>query len=65
MIEEQDISVAIQTDAKNIERLAERAYVQDYNRLGLGSLNNAQARRSDAFRLSLINGGYNVCKRYV
>lgn len=67
MIDEQEIASAIQTDSKNVERLAERCYSRDYSRLGLGTLaSTAQQQRTirtEAFRLSMVNNSYSVCRR--
>ena len=66
MIDEAEIQAQIQNDARNIDRLAERAYSRDFTRLGLGALAvHAQARlsRSEPFRLTLINSCYDVCAR--
>ena len=56
----------IQTDAKNVERLAERAYCKDFVRMGMGSLTtHSQRQRTEPFRLSMVNTTYTVCRRYV
>ncbi len=65
VIDEAEIAIAIQTDARNIDRLAERAYCRDYSRLGLGSLTGPQQRtRTDPFRLTLANSSYTICRRW-
>ena len=52
VIDEAEITLAIQNDARCIDRLAERAYAKDYARLGLGSLlaNTHQKLKSEPFR---------------
>ena len=59
MIDEAEITLAIQSDAKSLDRLAERAYCRDYARLAIGSLlSNQQRGRSEPFRLSMVNTNY-------
>ena len=52
VIDEAEITLAIQSDAKSLDRLAERAYSRDWARLGIGSLLNNQQRsgRYEAFQ---------------
>jgi len=65
VIDEREFTEAIQNDSRNIDRLAERPYCRDYSRLGLGTLYGSQTRtRTDAFRLTMINTGYNTCRSY-
>lgn len=53
------------TDAKTLERLQERSYVRDWQRLGL--FNAAQSPSSrpapDHFRLTIVNSIYMMCRR--
>ena len=66
VIDESEMTSAIQTDAKNIERLSERAYCRDYFRQGFGGLQTTHSRvRTDAWRVSNVNINYEVCKRWV
>lgn len=66
VIDEQEIFEQIQSDARNVDRMAERSYCKDYSRLGLGSISTSQSRsRTEAFRLSMINMDFSVCQRYV
>lgn len=67
VIEEQEITHAIEADAKNVERLATRSYCRDYWRLGLGSLSSGHSNhaKSETCRLSLVNTMYTVCRRSV
>ena len=57
------MAMAIQTDAKSIDRLAERLYSKDYSRLGLGTLTGAHRTRSEGFRITMVNTSYTVCRR--
>ncbi|XP_026287376.1 myotubularin-related protein 13 isoform X1 [Frankliniella occidentalis] len=56
------------TDAKTLERLTERSYVRDWQRLGL--INSASAgsttnsRQRDTFRLTTVNSAYMMCRSY-
>jgi len=65
VIDEDEIKLQIQSDAKNVERLAERAYCRDFNRLGLGSLSTQSRLRTEPFRLTMVNSMYTVCPRCV
>lgn len=53
------------TDAKTLERLSERSYVRDWQRLGL--TNDAsfgtKSQKHDLFRLTSVNAGYRTCRR--
>lgn len=54
------------TDAKTLERLAERSYVRDWQRLGLcgNDSSPATSRTSpDQFRLTSVNSIYMMCRR--
>lgn len=68
VIDEQEIVTAIQTDSKNVDRLAERCYSRDYARLGLGSVNASvqqqRSARAEPFRISMVNMSYTVCRSY-
>jgi len=63
VIDEQEIQLQIQTDAKNVDRLSERAYCRDFSRLGFGSLTAQSRSRTEPFRLTMINSTYSVCPR--
>ncbi|XP_060530285.1 myotubularin-related protein 13 isoform X2 [Cylas formicarius] len=52
-----------QTDAKTLERMVERSYVKDWQRLGICSPINNKAGQ-DQFRLTSINSIYTVCRSY-
>lgn len=55
------------TDAKTLERLVERSYVKDWQRLGLCSSNNSPSnlkQKSEQFRLTTVNTLYMMCRRY-
>lgn len=64
VIDEQEMMTAIHNDAKNVDRLNDRAYSRDYNRLGFGQVNGG-AVRNEPWRISLVNTNYSVCKRSV
>jgi myotubularin-related protein 5/13 len=54
------------TDAKTLERLVERSYVRDWQRLGLCNDNSSptNARPApDQFRLTTVNSMYMMCRR--
>lgn len=55
----------VATDAKTLERLAERTYVKDWRRLGLTNSNSPTSSRTspDAFRLTSVNSIYMMCRR--
>jgi len=66
VIDEEEIKQQIQMDAKNTERLAERAYCRDFSRLGFGSVTTQSRSRTEPFRLTVVNNcNYSVCPRYV
>ena len=65
VIDEQEIQKQIQWDAKNVDRLCERAYCRDFSRLGFGSLTTQSRSRTEPFRLTLVNSSYSVCPTYV
>lgn len=53
------------TDAKTLERLAERSYVRDWQRLGLCNSNTSPSKQTvDAFRLTSVNSIYMMCRSY-
>lgn len=55
------------TDAKTLERLTERSYVRDWQRLGLISSTSASStsntRQRETFRLTTVNSAYMMCRR--
>lgn len=56
------------TDAKTLERLAERSYVRDWQRLGLCNSNSSPTNAKaapDQFRLTAVNSIYMMCRRSV
>ncbi|XP_044747784.1 myotubularin-related protein 13 isoform X1 [Coccinella septempunctata] len=56
----------VATDAKTLERLAERTYVKDWRRLGLTNTSSPTSSKSpvDAFRLTSVNSIYMMCRSY-
>ena len=56
---------AIHNDARNVDRLADRAYSRDFQRLGFGHVSGGSVPRTRAepWRISLVNLSYAVCKR--
>ncbi|KAK9886900.1 hypothetical protein WA026_019158 [Henosepilachna vigintioctopunctata] len=58
-------STAVATDAKTLERLAERTYVKDWKRLGLtNTASPTSTRASENFRLTSVNSIYMICRSY-
>lgn len=63
--------LAREVDSKTLEKLTERSYYKDYQRLGLGSLTiNATAtttaaglRAKSEFRVTSSNSNYQLCRR--
>lgn len=56
------------TDAKTLERLSERSYVKDWQRLGLcnqSPTNGNSRQRHDQFRITTVNSAYMLCRRYL
>lgn len=55
------------TDSKTLERLIERSYVKDWQRLGLCNLNGTSPNNvklgTDQFRLTTVNSVYMMCRR--
>lgn len=55
------------TDSKTLERLIERSYVKDWQRLGMCNLNstspNSVRLGTDQFRLTTVNSVYMMCRR--
>ncbi|KAG5884190.1 hypothetical protein JTB14_020713 [Gonioctena quinquepunctata] len=57
----------VPTDAKTLERLQERSYVRDWQRLGLCSSSSSprgKAAHQDQFRLTTVNAIYMMCRSY-
>lgn len=53
------------TDAKTLERLAERTYVRDWQRLGLCNSNTSPTKQAgDQFKLTSVNSIYMMCRTY-
>ncbi|CAG9860140.1 unnamed protein product [Phyllotreta striolata] len=54
------------TDAKTLERLQERSYVRDWQRLGLcnNSSSPTTKQSADQFRLTSVNSIYMMCRSY-
>lgn len=63
------VVTSLPTDAKTLERLAERSYVKDWKRLGLkgsGSTSPAgSGKTQEQFRLTTVNSAYLMCRRSV
>lgn len=54
------------TDAKTLERLSERSYVKDWQRLGICNSTSSPANAKpgpDHFRLTSVNSVYMMCRR--
>ncbi|XP_071831490.1 myotubularin-related protein 13-like isoform X8 [Apostichopus japonicus] len=69
VIDENDTGTLKPRDHLTPEKLIERLFVQDYHRLGLGSLPNANGAQSKSvpvapFRISEVNIHFEVCKSY-
>ncbi|GBL87002.1 Myotubularin-related protein 13 [Araneus ventricosus] len=73
MIEEGDLALstphiptyAQHMDSKTLEKLSERSYCKDFQRLGLGVLNGTNNKsKSEGFRISSVNSAYSVCRSY-
>nr|CAH7747743.1 unnamed protein product [Callosobruchus chinensis] len=60
----QHVAVAA-TDAKTLERLQERSYVRDWQRLGLCNSGSSPSGKlaPDQFRLTTVNSIYMMCRR--
>ncbi|VEN53895.1 unnamed protein product [Callosobruchus maculatus] len=61
----QHVAVAA-TDAKTLERLQERSYVRDWQRLGLCNSGSSPSGKlaPDQFRLTTVNSIYMMCRSY-
>lgn len=55
---DENLDIVARLTAKDMERLKERSYVKDWQRLGLGS------GQSSPYRLTTINCHYNLCRSY-
>ncbi|GIY74573.1 myotubularin-related protein 5 [Caerostris extrusa] len=52
-------------DSKTLEKLSERSYCKDFQRLGLGVLNGTNNKnKSEGFRISSVNSAYSICRSY-
>ncbi|XP_037087660.1 myotubularin-related protein 13-like, partial [Pollicipes pollicipes] len=51
-------------ESVSMERLTERSYYRDWQRLGLGQLTNATLKRMEPFRVTAVNSSYTVCRSY-
>ena len=68
VIDEVDSTTTLKptSDMLTVEKLAERLYVQDYTRLGLGLLGNgaiSRPRVGDMFKISEVNSKFEVSRR--
>lgn len=61
------IPPSLPTDSKTLERLIERSYVKDWQRLGMCNVNgtspNSVRVAADQFRLTTVNSVYMMCRR--
>ncbi|XP_030845360.1 myotubularin-related protein 13 isoform X1 [Strongylocentrotus purpuratus] len=69
VIDEVDSTTTLKptSDMLTVEKLAERQYVQDYTRLGLGLLGNgaiSRPRVGDMFKISEVNSKFEVSRSY-
>lgn len=73
MIDESDLAAstphiplyAPHVDSKTLEKLSERSYCKDFQRLGLGALNGSNNKgKSEGFRISSVNSNYTICRSY-
>lgn len=57
------------TDSKTLERLVERSYVRDWQRMGLCNASSTSPTGvkagTDQFRLTTVNSVYMMCRRLV
>ncbi|XP_022240508.1 myotubularin-related protein 13-like [Limulus polyphemus] len=52
-------------DSKTLEKITERTYCRDYQRLGLGTVSSSTIRnKSELFRVTSVNSNYSVCRRF-
>lgn len=54
------------TDAKTLERLSERSYVRDWQRLGLcgnSTSPTTSRQKAEQFRITSVNTMYMLCRR--
>lgn len=58
---------SLPADSKTLERLIERSYVKDWQRLGLCNTNSTSPTTAklgvDNFRLTIVNTAYMMCRR--
>lgn len=54
------------TDAKTLERLVERSYVRDWQRLGLCNTNTSPTTKqtTEQFKITTVNSMYMMCRSY-
>ncbi|XP_076328826.1 myotubularin-related protein 13-like isoform X2 [Tachypleus tridentatus] len=56
---------ATYVDSKTLEKITERSYCKDYQRLGLGTVNSSATKnKTEAFRVTSVNSNYSVCRSY-
>ena len=64
------VNVPLQADPKTLERVVERSYCRDYQRLNLAMPPNATLtpskgpNKGESFRISTVNSNYNLCRTY-
>ncbi|XP_070563333.1 myotubularin-related protein 13-like isoform X5 [Ptychodera flava] len=67
-VDESEIEIQTSTlkasDTLSADKLMDRPYVQDYQRLGLGSPGSTRQKSTEPFRISEVNLHYNVCRSY-
>ncbi|XP_022243465.1 myotubularin-related protein 13-like [Limulus polyphemus] len=56
---------ATYVDSKTLEKITERSYCKDYQRLGLGTVSSSATKnKTEAFRVTSVNSNYSVCRSY-
>ncbi|XP_043190119.1 myotubularin-related protein 13-like isoform X3 [Amphibalanus amphitrite] len=51
-------------ESVSMERLTERSYYRDWQRLGLGQLTSSTLKRMEPFRVTAANSSYTICRSY-
>ena len=68
VIDETDVTATLKPiDVLTVDKLQKKLYVQDYHRLGFGSLGGGVTVRpkpGEAFRISEVNIHFEVARRY-
>ncbi|XP_077995141.1 myotubularin-related protein 13-like isoform X2 [Glandiceps talaboti] len=67
-VDESEIEIQTNTlkasDSLSADKMMDRPYVQDFQRLGLGNLSSTRQKSSEPFRISEVNIQYSVCRSY-